>query len=111
MGNSDRFPLDRRSGSPDRRSGSASRGPMDNRRARFSLGYFFLAFLLLVALQPVLARQGTDQIAYSELKERIASGQVASVRIGPTVIEAVPVDTIVRETGIRIWRSTPVPFE
>src|SRR5690606_19792458 len=44
----------------------------------------------------------------SELKERIAAGQVAEVRIGATAIEAVPRDTV--ETGVRGWRSTPVPF-
>jgi hypothetical protein len=47
---------------------------MDDRRTRFSLGYFFLAFLVLIVVQTMLARQGTEDIPYSELKERITAG-------------------------------------
>jgi cell division protease FtsH len=111
MANASKQPKDRRSGTPDRRSSPAPMGPMDDRRTRFSLGYFFLAFLILIAVQTFLARQGTEQIPYSELKQRIAAGEVASVRIGPTNIDATPTDTVAQESGTRVWRSTPVPVE
>jgi hypothetical protein len=44
---------------------------MEDRRTRFSLGYFFLAFLILIVIQTMLGRQGMEQVPYSELKERI----------------------------------------
>ncbi|MGI9179796.1 MAG: ATP-dependent zinc metalloprotease FtsH [Longimicrobiaceae bacterium] len=84
---------------------------MDDRKTRFSLGYFFLAFLLLIAFQFFLARQGTEQIPYSELKERIAAGQVDSVRIGEQVVEALPVDTIREGAGPRLWTAVRVEDE
>ncbi len=84
---------------------------MDDRRTRFSLGYFFLAFLLLIALQTLLGRRNSEQIPYSALKERIVAGQVESVRISPASIEAVPAATIVDSTGVQVWRSTPVPMQ
>jgi cell division protease FtsH len=102
-------PKERRQGS-DRRSNATPGSPIDDRRTRFSLGYFFLAFLILILLQTMLARQGVEQIGYSELKERVAAGEVEEVRIGPSVIEAVPVDSVIEATGIRSWRSTPLPL-
>jgi cell division protease FtsH len=84
---------------------------MDDRRTRFSLGYFFLAFLILISIQSLLARQGTEQIPYSEMKDRIAAGHVAGVRIGVQAIEAVPTDSIQQADGIRMWRSVPVEDE
>ena len=108
-----KFPKERRSGSNDRRSGPSAPSPIDDRRTRFSLGYFFLAFLILIAIQSVIARRGTEQLPYSELKERIAAGHVTSVRIDPQSIDAVPTDSIRDATGTSIWRSTllPVPDE
>jgi cell division protease FtsH len=110
MANPKKFPKERRTGA-DRRSAPAPGSSMEDRRTRFSLGYFFLAFLILIVIQSMLARQGTEQISYSELKSRIAAGEVAEVRLGPTVIEAVPRDTVAAQTGIRFWRSTPLPFD
>ena len=106
-----KFPEDdRRSGRPDRRA-APSGGPMNDRRTRFSLGYFFLAFLILIVIQSLLARQGTESLAYSELKDRIAAGQVAEARIGPQYVEAMPIDSISEETGTLLWRSTILPIE
>jgi cell division protease FtsH len=107
MANPEIDPTERRRGVRDRRSGPSGAGPMDDRRTRFSLGYFFLAFVILVALQSFLARQGTETIPYSELKTRIAANQVAEVRIGPTMIEALPRDTAAATP--LAWRSTPPP--
>ena len=74
---------------------------MDDRKTRFSLGYFVLAFVLLLAFNTFLNRAGTEQIPYSELKERIAAGQVQAVQIGEQVIEATPTDSIQEATDIR----------
>ncbi|MEX0912379.1 MAG: ATP-dependent zinc metalloprotease FtsH [Gemmatimonadota bacterium] len=84
---------------------------MNDRRTRFSLGYFFLAFLILIAIQTLLSNQGTEELRYSELKDRIAAGEVTEVRIGEQVIEATPVDSIQQATETRIWRATQPPFE
>jgi cell division protease FtsH len=95
---------------------------MDNRKTRFSLGYFVLAFLLLIAFQTFFAQQGTEEIPYSELKERIAAGHVKSVQLGESVIQATPVDSIrnrpadatpppVRQwSAIRVEDDTLVPL-
>ena len=99
---------ERRRGMPDRRQKRAPGGPMDDRRTRFSLGYFVIAFLLIVGIQFLVGRQGTEQLQYSEIKERIAAGQVQSVRLGAEAIEAVPVDSIQEADGIRAWTGTRV---
>jgi cell division protease FtsH len=81
---------------------------MDDRRTRFSLGYFIVVFLILIGLQFVLGRRGTEQIPYSELKERISAGQVQSVRLGPEVMEAVPLDSIQTADEVQVWAATRV---
>jgi cell division protease FtsH len=96
---------DRRSGARDRRTVSTPGGPIDGRRARFSLGYFAVAFLILIAIQYFVGQQGTKRIPYSELKGRIAAGQVASVSLGVQSVQAVPVDSIVKNGGIRSWKA------
>src|SRR5690606_34543993 len=85
---------ERRRGAPDRRQNRAPGGPMDDRRTRFSLGYFLIAFLLIIGVQFLVGRQGTEQLQYSEVKRRIAAGQVQSVRLGAEILEAEPVDSI-----------------
>ncbi|MBA2668913.1 MAG: ATP-dependent metallopeptidase FtsH/Yme1/Tma family protein [Gemmatimonadetes bacterium] len=84
---------------------------MDNRKTRFSMGYFFLALLLLIGFQYFFAQSGREEIPYSELKTRIAAGQVDSVRVGEQVIEAVPTDTIRETTGPRLWTANRVEDE
>jgi cell division protease FtsH len=106
-----KLPKDRRAGRADRRTNPPPAGPMDDRRTRFSLGYFFLAFVILIGLQTVLARQGTEQIPYSEMKQRIAAGQVAEARVGDRYIEAVPVDTVGEAGDVRMWRAVRVEDE
>jgi cell division protease FtsH len=81
---------------------------MGDRRARFSIGYFLLAFLVLLMIQSMLGQQGREQVPYSELKNRIAAGQVQEARVGEQVVEAVPIDSIQEETGIRVWHSVRV---
>jgi cell division protease FtsH len=84
---------------------------MDDRRTRISVWYFFLAFLLLIAFQMMFARGGREEIPYSEIKARIAGGQVDTVRISETTIEAVPADTIRERTGLQRWTAVLPPLE
>jgi cell division protease FtsH len=105
-------PQDRRSGRPDRRTGrpTADRAP-DDRRRRFSVGYFAVAILLLLALHSYIGQQGTEQIPYSELKQRIAAGEVAEARIGTQVVDAIPTDSIQEASGIERWTAVKVEDE
>jgi cell division protease FtsH len=111
MANGSKFPKDRRTGNPDRRGTPAPGGPMGDRRTRFSLGYFVLAFLVLFALQYFLGAQGTQEIDYSEMKDRIAAGQVERVRLGPQVIEAIPAEAIRDSAEIQVWSAVRVQDE
>lgn len=67
---------------------------MSDRRTRFSLVYFLVAFLVLIGLNYMLSKQNTRQVAYSELKQRIAAGQIKEVVLGPEVMRAQPADTL-----------------
>jgi len=49
-----------------------------------------------------------EEIPYSELKQRVAAGQVESARVGSAVVEAVPVETVREEAGIERWRAIRV---
>src|SRR5690625_7893465 len=64
-------------GGPDRRGGG-----MGGRRTRFSIFYFLLALLLVLGINYLATQQSSTQIPYSELKARIAAGQVSEVAIG-----------------------------
>ena len=103
---------ERRAGMDRRRPRGGPKPPvMEDRRTRFSLGYFFIAFLLLLGLQYFLAQRGTEQLSYSELKQRVAAGQVQQVRISATSIEAVPTDSIAEASGTRVWSAVLPPVE
>jgi cell division protease FtsH len=96
---------ERRTG-PDRRTrgGTESKGP------RFSVGPLILVFLALIALNFLISGTRPESISYSEIKNRIAAGQVEEVRVGPTRIEAVPIDTLrAREDVPEVWRAVRVP--
>jgi cell division protease FtsH len=101
----DRRKHDRRRAQPDRR-----RGPpvMNDRRARFSLLYFLVILAGILALNYFLARQETRRLPYSELKERIAAGQVAEVGIGPQSIRATVIDSLVAAGQPDVWTATRV---
>ncbi|MDX1674173.1 MAG: ATP-dependent zinc metalloprotease FtsH [Longimicrobiales bacterium] len=70
--------------------GGQQGGGMDNRKTRFSVFYFLIAFLILLALNMFLGQQNQEPIPYSELKEKVAAGQVERVRIRGPNIQAVP---------------------
>jgi len=67
-----------------------------------------LACVLALALAS--CGRGAEELAYSDLKGRIAAGEVAEVRISATGILAVPTDAA-RTTGApdNGWRATTVP--
>jgi cell division protease FtsH len=99
---------ERRSGAPDRRSRPPGGAAAPK---RFSLLPLFLVFLGLIALNQLLGSPRAETIPYSELKSRVAAGQVSQVRIGTTAVEAVPTDSL-REAGApERWRAVRVEDE
>jgi cell division protease FtsH len=99
----DRRSRDRRQ--RDRRRG----GAMGDKRTRFSLAYFVVIIAFVVGLNYMLGQATTERIPYSELKQRIAAGQVAEVAIGPDQIRATPTDSARRVGAPEVWSSTRVP--
>ena len=91
---------------PDRRVTRGPGGPLDDRKTRFSVGYLVVAFLALVAINYLLAGQGSKQLAYSEFKDKVRAGQVKEVRLGESTIQAVPTDSIAKADKIRTWSVT-----
>jgi cell division protease FtsH len=109
MANPRKPPQERRAGQPVRRTGRRSPdNSRDERRRRFSLGYFVVAILALIAVQYFIGQKGTEQLPYSELKQRIAAGQVLEARLGTQIVEAVPIDSIREGSGIERWTAVRV---
>ena len=103
-------------GEAERRRGRERRRGQDRRaggslgsRARFSLLYFVIAFLLLIGLNYLLGQQSSAEISYSELKARIAAGQVKEVSLGPQTIRAVVADSVRRPGVPQVWTAVRVP--
>ena len=97
--------------SPDRRVTRGPGGPLDDRKTRFSVGYLVVAFLALVALNYLIAGQGAEQIAYSEFKDKVRAGQVKEVRLGASVIQAVPIDSVKKADKVQTWSVTRTGVE
>jgi cell division protease FtsH len=96
----------------DRRQQSRRRGSpavMDDRRTRFSLAYFLIVLAFVIGLNYMLGQATTERIHYSELKQRIESGQVEHVVIGPEQIRAVSNDTARARGAPEQWQATRVP--
>jgi cell division protease FtsH len=89
----------------DRRRGS---GPpvMGDRRTRFSLIYFVLVLAFVIGLNYLLGQTTTERLHYSELKQRIAAGQVAHVVAGPDQIRAEPTDSMKAAGAPDRWTTT-----
>ncbi|MGC8490909.1 MAG: ATP-dependent zinc metalloprotease FtsH [Syntrophobacteraceae bacterium] len=60
----------------------------DQRKVHFSIWYFILAVLVIFWFQSVLSEQQTNRVPYSQFKELIKSGKVASVVVGPDLVTA-----------------------
>ncbi len=82
---------------------------MGDRRTRFSIFYFLLALLLLLGLNYLLGQQDTSRISYSELKRRIAAGQIEDVTIGNDLIRAAVADSVRRTGTPEIFTAVRVP--
>jgi len=65
--------------------------------------------VVVVLLASLLLGPRAAEIPYSDLKRRIADGQVAEVRVGDSEIQAVPKPQVRRREGVALWRSHPVP--
>jgi cell division protease FtsH len=92
----------------ERRGGSGDRRRRRRvQRAQFTLFYFIVAFLLLIGLNLLIGQEETSEITYSELKQRIAAGQVEEVRFRGQQITAVP-DTAEVAQAPDAWRATRV---
>jgi cell division protease FtsH len=107
MATAPKFPKERRGGNDRRKHTDPAAGPMGGPRFRFSLGYFLFFLLLIVALQFFMGQRGTRQIPYSELKQRIAAGQIDSVHVGAQTINAFPTAEIRGDT-LQRWVATRV---
>lgn len=60
----------------------------DQRKVHFSIWYFILAILVIFWFQSILSEQQTNRISYSQFKELIKSGKVASVVVSPDLVTA-----------------------
>nr|NIP84007.1 AAA family ATPase [Gemmatimonadota bacterium]NIQ60404.1 AAA family ATPase [Gemmatimonadota bacterium]NIU80617.1 AAA family ATPase [Gammaproteobacteria bacterium]NIX48918.1 AAA family ATPase [Gemmatimonadota bacterium]NIY13367.1 AAA family ATPase [Gemmatimonadota bacterium] len=83
---------------------------MNNRRTRFSLVYFLIAFVVLIGLNLLLGQEDTEQVPYSELKERVAEGQVERVRFRGPTITAIPDSAWAseQEAAPEVWTTVRV---
>src|SRR5688572_19504645 len=102
-----RKPTDRRARPRDRRRGSPP--VLADRRTRFSVVYFVIAFLILIVLNSVLGRANTRQVPYSELKQRIQAGELKHVVLAPNTIRGVVRDSLQAKVGAEILTAVRVP--
>ena len=110
---------ERRGSDADRRKKNERRHASDRRRdaapvlgdrkTRFSVVYFLIAFVVLIALNYMLGRANTRTVAYSDVKSRIEAGQIKHVVIGPNAIRAVVHDSLQAKAGAEIFSSVRVP--
>jgi cell division protease FtsH len=91
----------------DRRNGGPSY--MGGPRARFSLLYFVVILAFVIGLNYMLGQSTQTSIPYSELKQRIAAGQITHVVVGPEIIRAMPTDSARAAGAPEAWTSTRVP--
>ncbi|HUW36734.1 MAG TPA: ATP-dependent metallopeptidase FtsH/Yme1/Tma family protein, partial [Rhodocyclaceae bacterium] len=59
---------------------------MEKQQRQFSLWYFLIAFLVILAVQSFLFAPHTENLAYSEFKALLRAGKVESVALGERVI-------------------------
>jgi cell division protease FtsH len=88
-----------------RKSNRDRRGKPGPRPPRFSILPLLALFVGLVLLNQFFAPARAKTVPYSEIKNRISARQVKEVRIGTTVIEAIPDTTISKGDGPDRWRA------
>src|SRR5687768_12935660 len=98
---------ERRNAARDRRRGLTP--VMGDKRTRFSVLYFVMAFVVLIALNYALGKTNTRQVTYSELKTRIAAGQIKHVVLSPTSIRAAVVDSLRAKLNAEELTAVRVP--
>ncbi|HUP88307.1 MAG TPA: ATP-dependent zinc metalloprotease FtsH, partial [Longimicrobiales bacterium] len=103
----DRRKADERRNKAERRRGITP--VMNDRRTRFSIAYFIIAFVLLIALNYMLSRANTQQIAYSDFKHRVEAGQIKQIVLGQAIIRASVVDSLVKKGGPEVVTTIRVP--
>ncbi len=81
---------------------------MNDRRMRFTILYFLAAILFIIGLNYFLGRQTTRQIPYSDLKHRIAEGQIAKVTVGGQSVRATVRDSLVQPDSPQVYTAVPV---
>ena len=59
---------------------------MDKWQQKFSIGYFFVALILLFLLQNYLASPPAESINYSQFKAMVGKGEVANLTVGEKTI-------------------------
>jgi cell division protease FtsH len=92
---------------PQRKDDRGPGGPI-NRRAYMSALYIVMAVLLLVGLNYLLSDRSGEDISYSELKEKIAAGQVEKLTIGDKRIVAESTETAQAAGAPESWTAIRV---
>ena len=59
---------------------------MEQKQQRFSIGYFILAFVVLLMIQSYFATPHTQTITYSQFKNLVQKGLIENVAIGENII-------------------------
>ncbi|HEX2167683.1 MAG TPA: ATP-dependent metallopeptidase FtsH/Yme1/Tma family protein, partial [Longimicrobiales bacterium] len=96
----------------DRRKNDRRRGAppvMQDRRTRFSLMYFFIVLAFVLGLNHLLGQGTSERVPYSELKARIAAGQIERVVIGPQQMRAEPNDSLLTAGAPDVFTTTVSP--
>ncbi len=97
----------------ERRKGSDRRTHrvLEGARSRFPFAPLLFVLGAILLLNLLFSSGRAKQIPYSELKNRIAAGQVAKVKIGNETIEATPLDSIQKATSTPVWSAVRVEDE
>jgi cell division protease FtsH len=90
---------------PKREDGPA--GPL-GRRASMGAAWIVVALLLLISLNYLASGQRGEEISYSELKAKIAAGEVQKVTVGETRIVAESTEGAKSAGAPEAWRAVPV---
>ena len=73
-----------------------------------SAAWVIVALLLLISLNYLASGQRGEEISYSELKEKIAAGEVQKVTVGDTRITAEATEGAQSAGAPEAWTAVPV---